>query len=490
MNTSQSDFSIKNAFISEKNFDKKYAYKVLVLLAILAAFVMYVDIMLTPSLPSIGEQYSVDSATASLIISLYLVFGTAIMPVIGKLGDIYGKKRILMYVLIAYSVMVGITSFTQNFTLLLVSRTFQGIGLSMFPLAFSLVREEFPRELVPRAQGLIAGMFGGGIAIGLVAGAYIANSFGWQANYHIALPFIILITILIFFIARESVFRHPKTKLDYLGAAWLGTALAAIVMGASEGPNWGWSSFWVLLMVIGGILAIIPLVFVERRREAPILDQELLSKRNVLISNLMIILVSIGMYIAFLAISYELEYPSPVGFGFDILTTGLYLLPLAIVMLAIAYPIGILISKFGVKRFLSLGAILGGLGFLLMSFANSPAQIDMFLVVAAVGQGLMMVSTQNLLVLSVDPYKMGSATSLNSVFRNLGASMGPAVAGSLMSTFIATYTIGGHAVSLPLKAAFQYSFYIGAAVYGVVFVLSLFAQEVIGKRSTVPNSTA
>ncbi len=465
--------------VKEDGFDKKYAYRLLILLAILAAFVMYVDIMLTPSLPSISAQYKIDSATASLIISLYLVFGTAIMPVIGKLGDIYGKKRMLIYVLVAYSTMVAITSFTSNFTLLLLSRTFQGIGLSIFPLAFSLVREEFPRELVPRAQGLLAGMFGGGIAFGLPAGAYVANSFGWQANYHIALPFIVILTVMIFLVARESFYKNPKAKLDYLGAAWLGIALALVVLSISEGPNWGWTSPAVLLMMSAGILLLIPLIYIERTRTEPILDQKLLSKRNVLISNLIAILMSVSMYLTFLSISYELESPAPAGFGFDILTTGFYLLPLAISMLVVAYPIGILISKFGVKRFLSIGAAIGAVGFLLLSAANTPLQIAEYLVIGALGLGILMVSTQNLLVLSVDPHEMGLATSINSVFRNLGAGIGAPIAGSLTSTFVATYSVNGFPVSLPLKIAFQYSFYISIAGFIIALLLSLFAKEVI-----------
>ena len=487
MRSNGKKFGDRNEFIREKNFDKKYAYRLLILLAILSAFVMYVDIMLTPSLPAIGKQYSINSAEASLIISLYLVFGTALMPVIGKLGDIFGKKRILIYVLIVYSIMVAITSFTSDFKLLLLSRTFQGIGLSIFPLAFSLVREEFPKELVPRAQGLLAGMFGGGIAIGLPVGAYVANSFGWQANYHIALPFIAVLTILIFLIAKESVYKNPKMKLDYVGALWLGVSLALVVMGISEGPNLGWTSFWVLLMITGGALSIIPLMFVERRKEDPILDQELLGQRNVLISNILIIIASVSMYLAFISISYEMESPIPSGFGLDILTTGLYLLPLAISMLVVSYPIGILISRYGVKRFLALGAIIGAVGFLLLSTANAPIQIAEYLVIAATGLGILMVSTQNLLVLSVNPHKMGLATSLNSVFRNLGASMGAPIAGSMLSTFVATYYIAGHPIVLPLRSSFRYSFYIAFAGFIAVFFFSMFAKEVIDLKRKKRN---
>ena len=146
--------------VAKPKFDLKYANRNLILFALLAASVMYIEIMLTPSLPSIQKQFGVTYGQVSLVLALYTVFGTAINPIVGKLGDIYGKKRILMIVLALYCVMVTLTSFAPNFNVLLISRTFQGVGLGIFPLAFSLVREQFPRKLVPRAQGLLSAMFG------------------------------------------------------------------------------------------------------------------------------------------------------------------------------------------------------------------------------------------------------------------------------------------------------------------------------------------
>ena len=137
------------------------------------------------------------AARSASVLALYTVFGTAINPIVGKLGDIYGKKKILTLVLIIYSITVTITSFAPTFNVLLLSRTFQGIGLGIFPLAFSLVRERFPRNLVPKAQGLISAMFGAGLAFGLPIGAFIANQYGWQTNYHIATPVVLALTVLI-----------------------------------------------------------------------------------------------------------------------------------------------------------------------------------------------------------------------------------------------------------------------------------------------------
>ncbi|MGA2200312.1 MAG: MFS transporter [Nitrososphaerales archaeon] len=394
-----------------------------------------------------------------------------------------GKKKILVYVLIVYVITVGTTSFAPDFTELLISRTVQGIGLGIFPLAFSLVREEFPREMVPRAQGLLSAMFGAGAALGLPLGGLVANAYGWRANYHIALPFIAVLTILIFFTVRESSYKNPSAKLDYVGAGWLGLSLGAAVFGLSEGSTWGWTSAPVLALVLGGFVSLVPLAFYERRILEPILNLRLLRRRNVLVSNTIGITSGAALFLAFQSITYKLELPAPAGYGFDILQTSFYLLPLALAILIVAYPVGILITRYGVKPFLFIGAAVGGLGFFLISTTTTAIGLAAYLVVASAGLGIMMVSTQNLLVLSVAKKEMGLATSLSIVFRNVGSSLGAPIAGSLLSTFVVTYVVGTTRVTLPSNSAFEYSFYIAMFGFVVSFILALFAQEVMGKNT-------
>ncbi|HZW57079.1 MAG TPA: MFS transporter [Nitrososphaerales archaeon] len=469
---------------AKPQFDLSYANRILVLFALLAASVMYIEIMLTPSLPEIQQQYGVTSAQVSLVLALYTVFGTAINPIVGKLGDIYGKKKILTIILVCYSVMVTLTSFAPNFNVLLVSRTFQGIGLGIFPLAFSLVREQFPRELVPKAQGLLSAMFGAGLALGLPLGAFVANDYGWQTNYHIATPFVIALTVLIVITVRESVYRNIKARMDYVGAGVLGVSLALIVLALSEGSAWGWTSAPVLGMIVVGVALLVPLFPFERRmKENAVLNFRQLSIRNVLVSNIIGVIVGMGMLLSFQSIVFQLEDIKPAGYGFDIFTAGLYLLPLAIVMLIVTYPVGVLISRIGVKPFLIAGSVIGSIGFVLISTATTAAQIPEYLSVASVGLAMLMVSMQNLLVLTVKPSEMGLATSMNTVFRNVGSSLGAPIAGSILSTFTFQAVLGRFTIALPTQAAFQYTYYIAAITFVFSLIASLFAHEVMGKRA-------
>lgn len=481
--------------VNLETYDSSYARRTLILFASFAVFVMYVESMLTPSLPSIADEFGVTASQVSLILSVYMVTGVALNPIVGKLGDIHGKKKVFTYVLIIYASAVTVTGFAPSFEFLVASRTIQGIGLTMFPLAMSLVREEFPRELIPRAQAVLSGMFGAGFAIGLPLGAYLSNDFGWRTTYHTALPFAIIFAFLISIKVRESRFRRPDAKLDIRGSVMLGSSLASIVLALSEGPSWGWYSTSVLGLLAFGMILLLPLSIYERIEKEPIIDFKLLRMKNVLITNIVILVSGLGMFLAFQTIVYKLELPSPVGYSYNILQTGLSLTPIALIMMFVAPAMGLLISRTGVKPVALFGCVLGAIGFLLCSVADTPVQLYEGMITFSIGLGSMMVSTINLLVLTVDPRVMGLATSMNTVFRTLGSSLGAPIAGSLISSFTTYVMIGDivgrpYFISAPSQLAFQYSFYIATILFIVSGFIVLQADEVLGRYAKVNyNST-
>ncbi len=202
-----------------------------------------------------------------------------------------------------------------------------------------------------------------------------------------------------------------------------------------------------------------------------------------MVSNVIGLASGAALFIAFQGITFQLELTPPAGYGFDILTTGIYLLPLAIAIIIVAIPVGRLTPKYGAKPFLFIGCVLGAAGFYLISTATSAGLIAGYLVVASVGLGMLLVASQNLLVLSVRRREMGLTTSLNTVFRNIGSSLGAPVAGSLMSTFVVRYVIAGQTVSLPTATAFHYAYYIAMLGFALALVVSTFAREVMGKNA-------
>ena len=477
-----------------REYDAGYARRVMMVLAGLVMTVMYIEGMLTPSLPTIQSEFGVTSGSVSLILSSYLITGVALSPVVGKLGDIFGKKRVLGYVLIVYSICVSVTGFSPTFGFMIGARAFQGVGLTVFPLGMSLVREEFPREMVPRAQGILSALFGAGFAISLPLGAWVSNNYGWRTTYHTAIPVVVLLAVLVFLLVRESVYRRPETRVDYVGAALLGGALALIVLALSEGESWGWSSAGFLVVLIAGLLLLAPLLAYESRwtrsgREG-ILDLRLLRIRNVLVTNLVVTVAGMGMYVALLSVSYLYETPNPVGYGFDISTTGNSLVPLAVGMIVFAPIAGIIVSRIGTKPLTGIGAAVGSAGFLLGAWAIPMHNLIGFLALEfLIGSGIAILNAAviNLLILTVDPRDMGLATAMNSVFRNVGSAIGAPIAGSLLATWTWTIVVphGGPVLTFPARLAFQWAFGIAAGAFVIAGLVVVFAREVLGRRAVV-----
>lgn len=461
----------------------------MVLLAGIVVVVLYIEGMLTPSLPTIQSDFHVDTAQVSLIISSYAASGVALSPVVGKLGDIYGKRKVLTAVMLGYAAAVSVTGFSPNFTFMIAARTVQGIGLTIMPVGMALVREEFPRELVPRAQGLLSAMFGVGFVVSLPLGSFVSQNYGWRDTYHSAIPFVVLLAVLVILYVRESSFRRPESRVDYVGAAFLGGALAGIVIALSQGQVWGWTSVRTIAFAAGGAALFVPFAIYESRFRArgsePIVDQRLLGERNVAVTNAVLTVAGLGMYLALFSLIYQFEYP-PASGGYNgsfptynILSAGLQIIPLALAMIVVAAAASFVVSRTGVKPLAVGGAVLTAVGFYLISLANSLSRALEDEVVIGAGIALLNASVINMLVLTVDPRDMGQATAMNNVFRNVGGSVGAPIAGSLLATYLVT-TGRFAGLGLPAHIAFQYAFWIAAGITLVAGIVVLFGQEVLG----------
>ncbi|MGP8078752.1 MAG: MFS transporter [Thermoplasmata archaeon] len=477
-----------------ETFDQRYANRIMLLLAGIVLVVLYIEGMLTPSLPTIASDFHVDSGQVSLIISTYAVSGVALSPVIGKLGDIHGKRKVMIAVMFTYAAAVSVTGFSPTFAFMVGARTVQGIGLTIMPLGMSLMREEFPREMVPRAQGIVSAMFGIGFAISLPLGSLVSQDYGWRTTYHTAVPFVILMAVLVFLLVKESPYRRPETRVDYLGATFLGLGLAGIVAALSQGESWGWTSALTVGFAAFGLAMFVPFALVERgltaRKREPIVDVKMLTERNVAVTNIVLTVAGLGMYLALFSLIFQFEYPLASGgynaaclsvfnCNFRILTAGLDILPLALGMTCVALAASVVVSRVGVKPLALAGGLVSALGFTLEAFAHNLTMALEVEVVIGAGMGLLNSSIINLLVLTVDPKDMGQATAMNNVFRNVGGSLGAPIAGSLLATYLLT---SGLALGFPAHRAFEYTYFIAAAITVAGVAAVVIAQEVLGPR--------
>jgi MFS family permease len=187
------------------------AWKVLAILSCIATMVMYAETMLIPAIPDLIKDFSVSYSMSSWILTAYLVSGAVMTPIAGKLSDIYGRKRILLVIMVIYATGVCLAGFSSNIFLMLVARAIQGIGMSMFPIAFGIVRDKFPREKISIGQGVITSMFASGAVIGLAVGGIIIQNYGWRTTFFTIIP----VAVVLLLIIRRFILVNDEDDLNY-----------------------------------------------------------------------------------------------------------------------------------------------------------------------------------------------------------------------------------------------------------------------------------
>jgi MFS family permease len=495
-------------------FDPRYGWTVLGILAAMALMVTYVETMVLPAFSNFESFFHVtDASTIAWILSAYLLVGVVVTPIFGKLGDIYGKKRILLLAMGVYAVAVSIAGFTPQigaaFGLsrpdqiygLITVRAIQGVGLAMFPLGFAMLPEVFPPARVGQAQGILSGMFAAGAAAGLVGGGWIAQNYGWQLTYHTVIPIAILVFILAAVSIRESKIRQARA-IDFPGIISLGAGLAFLMLGITEGTYWGWTNLdavtfagvpWgvIDLFVIAAGFFLFFLVW-EPLASSPVVSFTSLKQRNIWVSNVSGVLVGMTMFLLFTVLIILGEYPSP-GFHLSELDAGLILVPAVIGMMVGGPFLGRAISRFGPKPVMILGFVLIALGSVgLIAFNRTTLDIALLAIPMMVGNVAVLISMTNVIVLSVDPRTMGIQTGMNQTFRTLGSALGPVLVTSILASYAFTeffhgfpsqnYHVIGYQVVFALVAA------IGLVGAGLSFALHNYRFRADGTRRVEPTS--
>src|ERR687889_609327 len=181
------------------------AWTTLLVLGLSVLITMYGETMLLPAIPDIINELGISYNTSSWILTAYLISGAVSTPIAGKLSDIYGRKKMIVTILIVYIIGISAGGFSTNISLLLVARVIQGIGISMFPIAFGIIRDQLPKEKLSIGVGIFSSMFAAGSVVGLGLGASIIENFGWRATFFSMLP----IAIGLWFVIRRFIHDRP-----------------------------------------------------------------------------------------------------------------------------------------------------------------------------------------------------------------------------------------------------------------------------------------
>jgi EmrB/QacA subfamily drug resistance transporter len=439
-----------------------------------------------PALPAIQHALGTSEEGVTWLLTGFLLSASIATSILGRLGDMYGKERLLLLTLVLLAVGTAIAALSTSLVPMVVGRVIQGAGGGIFPLAFGIVRDEFPRDKVAGSIGMLSSILGVGGGIGIVLGGLIVEHLDYHWLYWIPLIVIVVAAALTWRFVPESPIRTPG-KVNWLAAALMAGGFSCVLIAISETTVWGWGSVKTIGLLLAGIVLTGLWILVEVRSSEPLIDMAMMRIRGVWTTNLVAFLLGAGMYAAFLIIPQFAQLPKSTGFGFgaSIVTAGLYLLPAALGMSLVGSFAGRVARRYGSRLAVIAGSAITAVAFGWLAVMHAhPYDMLISTALMGVGIGLAFAALGNLIVQAVPPQQTGVASGMNTVMRTLGGALG----GQIVATLITDNTAPS---GLPTVTGFTLSFALEAAFLVVAFVAALLvpvaAQRTAGTGADAPR---
>jgi EmrB/QacA subfamily drug resistance transporter len=413
-----------------------------------------------PALPHIQSSLGITESAVTWTLTGYLVAASVMTPIIGRLGDMFGKRRLLLVTLVAFALGSALCAVAGSIGVLIAGRVIQGVAGGLFPLAFAIVRDELPRDKVASSIGIVSSITGIGGGAGLVLGGVIVDHASWHWIFWVSLAITLVALVATWLLVPESPITTPG-RVDFGGAALLAIGLAAPLIGVSQSSTWGWGDARTIGLVALGFPFLAGLVWFERRQPQPLLDMATLSRRPVLATNAATAFIGFAMFGSFVLIPQIAQVPSSTGFGLGESATvaGLLLLPSTAVMLIVAPLSGRIGGRRGSKGPLVAGALITGAALGLLAVAHT-TELALMAGAALMGTGVgfAFAAMPNLIIEAVRQEQTGEATAVNALVRNVGAAVGAQVSGAILAGSV----VAGAAT--PAESGFTTAFAVAAAV--------------------------
>lgn len=425
--------------------------------------------MVAPALPAIQGELAVSTTTVTFVFTAFLLTASVATPIVGRLGDMFGKERVLVLTLVVFACGSLVAALTHSITGLIAGRAIQGVAGAIFPLAFGIIRDEFPPERVATGIGLLSATFGIGGGGGLVLSGIIVDHLPYEWIFWFGLIAVSIAIIATHLFVPESPVKSPA-RIDWLGAALLSAGLVSLLVAVSEGNSWGWGSARIIALFAGAVAIFATWTLVERRTAQPLVDITMMRDPTVLSANLTALLVGFGMFGSFLLIPQLVQAPESTGYGFGATVTeaGLFLLPSAAVMLFAGPISGWLSGRLGPKIPLLAGTAATATSFVFLALEHDePWMIYTGTLILGLGIGFSFAAMANLIVGAVPQRQTGVATGINTIMRTIGGSLGGQISAAILAGQIVVGT------GIPSEGGFVAAFVMSAVGLTVAFAFAL-----------------
>jgi EmrB/QacA subfamily drug resistance transporter len=410
-----------------------------------------------PALPTLQHDLHTSETGVTWVMTSYLIAASIGTSILGRLGDMYGKSRVLLWTMIFLTIGTLLAAVATSLAVLVIARALQGAAGGIYPLAFGIVRDEFPRERIAGSIGLLSAILGVGGGVGIVSSGLILESLNWHWLFWMPLIVTVIAALATWRFVPESPTRVPG-RVNWTAALVMAIGISAALLAVSETSLWGWGSVKTIGLLAAGLAVTGLWIAIEVRSAEPLVDMTMMRIRAVWTTNAAAFLLGAGMYAAFIIIPQLAQLPKSTGFGYgaSIVVSGLYLLPTTMAMMAMSLFAGRISVRFGSRNSLITGSIVCMSAFLvLLILGHSSLELLIAAALLGVGIGLAFAALGNLIVGAVPPHQTGVASGMNTVMRLLGGAIG----GQLSATFIAGHVLHG----LPTVTGFTETFAVSAA---------------------------
>lgn len=435
---------------------------------LVAAFMMT---LVTPLLPELPHLLNVSSADAMWVVTATLLAAAVFTPIGGSLGDLYGKRRMILILLASLVLGSVIAAFSSTLIPLVIGRAMQGAGLGVIALGISVLRDVLHRDRLGKAVALVSATLGIGGAVGLPISAVISQYLDWHMLFWVSGLLGTIGFVLVYVFVPVSTLRTGG-RFDFIGALGLALALSGVLLAVTKGNEWGWASPLTLGVGIAGLAILLLWVLYELRVPHPLIDIRVAMRRTVLLTNLASVMVGFAFFSSAVALPMLLETPTGtgVGLGQTMLIASLCLMPSGLIMWALSGTAAKLIAARGARVSLLLGITIIAIGYALaIGLMTEIWHAVMVATAVGFGVGFAYAAMPTLIMGAVPASETAASNGLNSVMRTLGSTAASAVIGLVLATNLVT--VGD--LTTPSAQGFQLSFAIsaGAGVLGVIFTL-------------------
>ncbi|MEE8353922.1 MAG: MFS transporter [Dehalococcoidales bacterium] len=385
------------------------------------------------SLPRLTEVFDTEPSVVLWVTIAYLLASVSLMLMIGKLGDVFGKKRVYVTGFALFTVGLILCALSQTIVQLILARIVQAIGSAMvFALGNAIVTAAFPERERGKALGIVGGVVSAGLLSGPVIGGLLLGVLDWQALFYLRIPIGVIGVFMSWRLLREPPGKRDTGRFDWAGAATLFGGLTCLLLFFNLGGTMGFAAPLVLALAVGAVTLLVIFVRIERRAAAPILDLPLF--RNPLFARG---LGSMGaMFLATAAYVFLMPFYLLQGVGLQTSQAGLLLATTSATTLIVGPISGWLSDRIGSRVLCTAGTAIIGAGILLLSQLDADSTtlaIVSRLAVVGLGLGLFSAPNNSSIMGAVPQAHLSTASAMIATTRQIGMSSGMAIAGAIFA---------------------------------------------------------